>query len=80
MDDRGYLVKRREKGKPDVPTSFPEDTGAAVLDYALEWCKSDGYKIIEHERTETPNDEKFIATIVVTVEPKPKPQTCPHCG
>ena len=47
--------------------TFPEDVGAAVLDYALEWCRSDGYKIIEHKRTETPNDEKFIATITVTV-------------
>jgi hypothetical protein len=79
MDDRSYIVKRIEKGKPDVTTNFPEDVGAAVLDYALEWCRSDGYKIIEHKRTETPNDEKFIATITVIVEPKPKPQTCPHC-
>ncbi|MGA7629700.1 MAG: hypothetical protein WCB11_02975 [Terriglobales bacterium] len=79
MYDRSYIVKRIEKGKPDVTTNFPEDAGAAVLDYALEWCRSDGYKIIEHKRVETPNDERFIATITVIVESKPKPQICPHC-
>jgi hypothetical protein len=75
---RSYIATRREKGKPDVTTHFPED--AAALDYALEWCRSDGYSVIEHKCTKTPHDDKFAGTIVVTVEPKPKPQTCPHCG
>jgi hypothetical protein len=78
--NRSYIVKRREKGKPDVPANFPEDAGAAVLDYALQWCREDGYNVIGHECAETPNDEEFVGTIIVTVEPKPKPQTCPHCG
>jgi hypothetical protein len=77
---RSYIAKRREKDKPDVTTHFPEDAGEGVLDYALEWCRADGYKIIEHKRTETPDDEKFAGTVIVTVEPEPKPQTCPHCG
>jgi hypothetical protein len=74
---RSYIATRTEKGKPDVTTHFPED--AAALDYALEWCRSDGYRVIEHKCTKTPNDEKFAGTIIVTVEPKPKPKTCPHC-
>jgi hypothetical protein len=74
---RSFITTRREKGKPDVTTHFPEN--ATALDYAVEWCRSEGYKVIEHKCTKTPNDEKFAGTIIVTVESKPKPQICPHC-
>ena len=73
---RSYIVKRREKGQPDVATHFPEEVPA--LGYALEWCKSEGYKVIGHECTKSPDDENFAGIIVVTVEPKPKTQTCPY--
>jgi hypothetical protein len=75
--NRSYIATRREEGKLDVTTHFPEDE--AALDYALEWCRSDGYKVIEHKFTTTKNDEKLAGTIIVTVEAKQKAQTCPHC-
>jgi len=75
--DRSYIAIRREQGKPDVRTHFPEDPAARA--YAVEWCRSDGYKVISDEQTKIPNDDKFAGTIIVTVEPKPKPQMCPTC-
>jgi hypothetical protein len=74
---RSYIAIRREEGEPDVTTNFPVGT---AHDYALEWCRADGYKVIRHEYSETPDNEKFFGTVIVMVEAKPKPQTCPHCG
>ncbi len=73
---RSYVAIRREKGKPDVKTNLP--ITASPLDAVL-WCEAGGYKVLEHKYDETPDDEKFIGTIIVTVAPKPKTQTCPHC-
>jgi hypothetical protein len=75
--DRSYIAIRREQGKPDVRTHFPEDPAVRAL--AVEWCRSEGYKVIGDELTKTPDDAKFAGTIVVTVEPKPTPQMCPTC-
>jgi len=74
---RSYVAIRREKGKPDVKTNLP--ITASPLDAVL-WCEAGGHKVLEHKYDETPDDEKFIGTIIVTVAPKPKTQMCPHCG
>jgi hypothetical protein len=67
---RSYKVIRRENGKPDVLTFLPCTASAPE---AVLWCESEGYKVIDHEIIETPDDEKHIATVVVTVEPDPEP-------
>jgi hypothetical protein len=74
---RSYIATRRENGKPDVTANFPI---TASPEDAVLWCETDGYKVIEHKYIETPDDEKFIGTVIVTVEPKAKTQTCPYCG
>jgi hypothetical protein len=74
---RGYIAIRREKGKADVTTNFPI---TASPEDAVFWWEADGYKVIEYKYTETPEDQKFIGTTIVTVETKTKIRACPHCG
>ena len=62
---RSYIAICREKGKPDVRTHFP--ISASTVD-AVRWCEADGYKVSGHVIIETPEDEKFISTIIVTVQ------------
>lgn len=62
---RSYKAIRREKGKSDVVTVFPYT--ANPVD-AVRWCESEDFEVIGHEIIETPNDEKHISTIIVTVQ------------
>ena len=64
---RSYKVIRREEGKPDALIFLPHD---ASKPDAVRVCEEDGYRVIDHEITDTPHDKKHIATIVVIVEPK----------
>jgi len=67
---RSFKVIRRETGKPDALIFFPYT--ASEID-AVRCCESEGYRVIDHEITRTPDDEKHIATIVVIVESKTGP-------
>lgn len=63
--EKSYVGTRREKGKRDVVTYFPRTTSPIDI---IKWCESDGYRVIGHEITETPENEKHHATVVVNVE------------
>jgi hypothetical protein len=67
---RSYKVIRKEKGKPDALIVLP--CTASVVD-AVRCCESEDYKVLDHEITTTPDDEKHIATIVVIVQAKAAP-------
>jgi hypothetical protein len=65
--DRSCKVIRREEGKPDVVTTFPNTTSLEAIRGTVE---TDGYKVIRDETTPTPEDERSICTTIVTVESK----------
>jgi hypothetical protein len=66
---RSYLAIRKEKGQKDYSTTFPV---TASTEDVVGWCESEGYTVINTEQIDSPNDPKVIATIIVTVKPKPK--------
>jgi hypothetical protein len=78
--NRSYVVILKEDGVPHA-VSFPHDV---TVPFIVKNFEDEGYTVLDHKITETPDDEKHIATIVLTVD-RTMPQdksyvVCPKCG
>ena len=64
---RSHFVILKEEGAQHAPISFPYDMSESEIVLRIE---AEGWKVLDHEITETPNDEKHIATIILKVRRK----------